>query len=155
MSAVVYWTPMFKDIEYLQQIVFPFVMVYPNDEEAGFEAVVTFLLTWCQHWFVYYSHPPVTFLAAIDEVILAFDSKLLKHLHMIGADNTHYSWPFLRSMYSEALTKDEWLRMMDFMIVERDRPEFLIFFTAACVMNFGPAMMQIEYIDDLSTFMNR
>jgi hypothetical protein len=44
---------------------------------------------------------------------------------------------------------------MDFLVVEYQRPEVLLYFTAAFIMNFSPALKTIDYMEDLTTFMNR
>lgn len=154
-SAVAYWSPLFKEIRYLPQIVFPFCIVFQDDSISCFEAIITFLLNWCQHWFFYYDNPPPTFLQAVDDLIQHYDPALIAHLRMIGADNTHYAWPLLRSMFSEALTQTEWLKFVDFLVCERDRPDLLVHFTAAFIMSFSSTLHKIEYLDDLQFFMSK
>jgi hypothetical protein len=44
MSAIGYWCPLFLDVEFLPEIVFPFIKVISNDDLMVFEVVVGLIM---------------------------------------------------------------------------------------------------------------
>ena len=44
MSALGHWSPVFLDVSYLPQIVFPFLKVIPNDDLFVFELIVSIIV---------------------------------------------------------------------------------------------------------------
>jgi hypothetical protein len=41
LSALVYWSPIFEDVDFIPYLVFPFVKVFENDTFMAFEIVLT------------------------------------------------------------------------------------------------------------------
>lgn len=114
-------------------------------------------VNWCQHWFEYFPNPPLNILGMVENVLAHHDRELLQHLVHSGITSQvrritrfcsvplHlsvftlsnvpavylwqlYVWPLLESLFSEVLTRDEWLRLFD--SVFSNHPSFLLM---ACV----------------------
>lgn len=47
LSALAYWCPVFAEIDYLPQIVYPFVKIIKNDDLILFEVVMSFFMQHC------------------------------------------------------------------------------------------------------------
>jgi WD40 repeat protein len=45
-SLLAHWSPIFAEVTYLPQMVFPFILTYGNDELAAFESIMTILMWW-------------------------------------------------------------------------------------------------------------
>lgn len=64
----------------------------------------------------------------VENVLAHHDKKLLQHLVTCGVTSQVYVWPLLETLFSEVLTRDEWLRLFD--SVFSNHPSFLLM---ACV----------------------
>jgi len=80
LSALAHWSPIFLQVEYLPQIVFPFLKVIPNDDLYVFELIMALIVQWMQVWFEQYPAEPVSVLEAVETVIEQEDPALLSYL---------------------------------------------------------------------------
>jgi hypothetical protein len=58
LSALGFWSPIFLDIEFLPQIVFPFIKLIPNDDLLVFELIMAIIVQYMQTWFENYPGDP-------------------------------------------------------------------------------------------------
>jgi hypothetical protein len=58
-SLLAHWSPIFAEVTYLPQMVFPFILTYGNDELAAFESIMTVLMWWGHSFHATFPHPPV------------------------------------------------------------------------------------------------
>ncbi|XP_061919538.1 TBC1 domain family member 31 isoform X2 [Entelurus aequoreus] len=128
LSALAHWAAIFGEVEYLPLITFPFVKLFQNNPMVCFEVVATVIVNWCQHWFEYFPNPPLNILSMAENVLAHHDKELLQHLLDCGITSQLYLWPLLETLFSEVLTRDEWLRLFD--NVFSNHPSFLLM---ACV----------------------
>ncbi|XP_053182759.1 TBC1 domain family member 31 [Scomber japonicus] len=128
LSALAHWASIFGEVEYLPLVAFPFVKLFQNNPMLCFEVVVTVIVNWCQHWFEYFPNPPLNILSMAENVLAHHDKELLQHLTDCGITSQLYVWPLLETLFSEVLTRDEWLRLFD--NVFSNHPSFLLM---ACV----------------------
>ncbi|KAM8847022.1 TBC1 domain family member 31 isoform 1-T1 [Synchiropus picturatus] len=128
LSALAHWAAIFGEVEYLPLVSFPFVKLFPNNPLLCFEVVATVIVNWCQHWFEYFPNPPLNILSMTENVLAYHDPGLLRHLLKYGISSQLYVWPLLETLFSEVLTRDEWLRLFD--NVFSNHPSFLLM---ACV----------------------
>ncbi|KAG7229366.1 hypothetical protein INR49_012883, partial [Caranx melampygus] len=128
LSALAHWASIFGELEYLPLVAFPFVKLFQNNPLLCFEVVATVIVNWCQHWFEYFPNPPLNILSAAENVLAHHDKELLQHLVDCGITSQLYVWPLLETLFSEVLTRDEWLRLFD--NIFSNHPSFLIM---ACV----------------------
>lgn len=82
MSALGNWCPVFAadNVEFLPQMVFPFIKVIPNDDLLVFELVVALITQYQQTWYEGYPGEPTVVMSAIEQIIELEDPKLLAHL---------------------------------------------------------------------------
>ncbi|KAM7382539.1 hypothetical protein PAMP_002266 [Pampus punctatissimus] len=128
LSALSHWASIFGEVEYLPLVAFPFVKLFQNNPMLCFEVVATVIVNWCQHWFEYFPNPPLNILSMAENVLAHHDKELLQHLMDCGITSQLYVWPLLETLFSEVLTRDEWLRLFD--NVFSNHPSFLLM---ACV----------------------
>ncbi|KAM6994460.1 TBC1 domain family member 31 [Tautogolabrus adspersus] len=128
LSALAHWAAIFGEVEYLPLVAFPFVKLFQNNPMLCFEVVATVLVNWCQHWFEYFPNPPLNILSMVENVLAHHDKELLQHLVDCGITSQLYVWPLLETLFSEVLTRDEWLKLFD--NIFSNHPSFLLM---ACV----------------------
>ncbi|XP_069549171.1 TBC1 domain family member 31 isoform X1 [Brachyistius frenatus] len=128
LSALAHWAAIFGEVEYLPLVAFPFVKLFQNNPMLCFEVVATVIVNWCQHWFEYFPNPPLNILSMVENILGHHDKELLQHLVDCGITSQVYVWPLLETLFSEVLTRDEWLRLFD--NVFSNHPSFLL---VACV----------------------
>ena len=109
------------------QAVFPFVKLFNTSRLLAFEVSASVLLLWCRGWFRHSPSPPAKLLATISAVAR---TKLgcpgvARHAETLGTSVSALAWPLLFSLFSEALSGVEWLRLWDFFVCHPERPEFL------------------------------
>ena len=126
LSALARWCPLFSDVDYLPTAIFPFVKIFHNDcgldgggGVVAFEAILTVLLNICHDWFEYHPNAPVDMLRHIDMILHHFDPELFYALQSLHASPVVYVWPLLRSFFVEVLTKANWLRLWDHVVLYR------------------------------------
>ncbi|OBS67011.1 hypothetical protein A6R68_04445, partial [Neotoma lepida] len=124
LSALAHWSAIFSDTPYLPLLAFPFVKLFQNNQLICFEVVATLIINWCQHWFEYFPNPPINILAMIENVLAFHDKELLQHFIDRDVTSQLYAWPLLETLFSEVLTREEWLRLFD--NVFSNHPSFLL-----------------------------
>ncbi|XP_069322132.1 TBC1 domain family member 31 isoform X7 [Eulemur rufifrons] len=124
LSALAHWSVIFSDTPYLPLLAFPFVKLFQNNQLICFEVVATLIINWCQHWFEYFPNPPINILSMIENVLAFHDKELLQHFIDHDVTSQLYAWPLLETVFSEVLTREEWLKLFD--NVFSNHPSFLL-----------------------------
>ncbi|NWU88711.1 TBC31 protein, partial [Upupa epops] len=113
LSALAHWSAVFADTPYIPLLAFPFVKLFQNNQLICFEVVATVVVNFCQHWFEYFPNPPVNVLGMIENLLAYHDKELLEHLIKCSMTSQVYAWPLLETLFSEVLTREEWLKVFD------------------------------------------
>ncbi|XP_048215123.1 TBC1 domain family member 31 isoform X1 [Perognathus longimembris pacificus] len=124
LSALAHWSSIFSDTPFLPLLAFPFVKLFQNNQLICFEVVATLIINWCQHWFEYFPNPPINILSMIENVLAFCDKELLQHFIDHDITSQLYAWPLLETVFSEVLTREEWLKLFD--NVFSNQPSFLL-----------------------------
>ncbi|XP_037659062.1 TBC1 domain family member 31 isoform X2 [Choloepus didactylus] len=124
LSSLAHWSAIFSDTPYLPLLAFPFVKLFQNNQLICFEVVATLVINWCQHWFEYFPNPPINILTMIENVLAFHDKQLLQHFMNHDITSQLYAWPLLETVFSEVLTREEWLKLFD--NVFSNHPSFLL-----------------------------
>lgn len=98
---------------------------HDKDDLGAFEAAMSFLLHWGSRLLVTFPQPPVPVLAGMELALRRVDPKLASHLEKLSIGALSYGWPLLRSAFSEVLSRDDWLRLLDRLLAYPDQPELL------------------------------
>ncbi|NWH73463.1 TBC31 protein, partial [Piaya cayana] len=113
LSALAHWSAIFAEMPYIPLLAFPFVKLFQNNQLICFEVVATVVVNFCQHWFEYFPNPPVNVLSMMENVLAHHDKELLQHFIKYNVTSQVYAWPLLETLFSEVLTREEWLKVFD------------------------------------------
>ncbi|XP_053552386.1 TBC1 domain family member 31, partial [Bombina bombina] len=150
LSALAHWSAIFGETRYLPLLAFPFVKLFQNNQLICFEVVATVITNWCQHWFEYFPNPPINILGMIENVLAHHDKELLQHLVNYGVTSQVYAWPLLETLFSEVLTREEWLKLFD--NVFSNHPSFLLLTVAAYIISSRSPLLHCNQKDDFEYF---
>ena len=152
LSAMAHWSAVFGETEYLPLLVFPFVKLFQNNQLICFEVVATVLVNWCQNWFEFFPNPPINLLGMVENLLVHHDRNLLQHLVQADVKSQRYCWPIIETLFSEVLTKEEWLRVWDHIF--SNHPSFLLFLVAAYLICSRKVLMQCTAKEDVEYFVH-
>nr|XP_058898769.1 TBC1 domain family member 31 isoform X5 [Kogia breviceps] len=150
LSALAHWSAIFSDTPYLPLLAFPFVKLFQNNQLICFEVVATLIINWCQHWFEYFPNPPINILSMIENVLAFHDKELLQHFISHDITSQLYAWPLLETVFSEVLTREEWLKLFD--NVFSSRPSFLLLTVVAYNICSRAPLLNCNLKDDFEYF---
>ncbi|XP_031295430.2 TBC1 domain family member 31 isoform X3 [Camelus dromedarius] len=149
LSALAHWSTIFSDTPYLPLLAFPFVKLFQNNQLVCFEVVATLIINWCQHWFEYFPNPPINILGMIENVLAFHDKELLQHFIDHDVTSQLYAWPLLETVFSEVLTREEWLKLFD--NVFSNHPSFLLMTIVAYNICSRAPLLHCNLKDDFET----
>jgi Rab-GTPase-TBC domain len=141
LSCLAYWSPIFEDLEYLPSLVYPFVKLFCNDLFSCLEVVMTILMNWCQKWWEYYPNPPVEALEIVSSMLEYHDPQLFSHFERCEVSSQIYAWDFMKSLFSESFSKQDWLKVWDHLVA--NPPSFLYHFMIAYLIHFRKPLLAI------------
>ncbi|XP_064124107.1 TBC1 domain family member 31 isoform X3 [Loxodonta africana] len=150
LSALAHWSAIFSDTPYLPLLAFPFVKLFQNNQLICFEVVATLIINWCQHWFEYFPNPPINILSMIENVLAFHDKELLQHFVDHDITSQLYAWPLLETVFSEVLTREEWLKLFD--NVFSNHPSFLLMAVVAYNICSRAPLLNCNLKDDFEYF---
>uniref|UniRef100_A0A8C6QM66 TBC1 domain family member 31 n=1 Tax=Nannospalax galili TaxID=1026970 RepID=A0A8C6QM66_NANGA len=150
LSALAHWSSVLSDTPYLPLLAFPFVKLFQNNQLICFEVVATLIINWCQHWFEYFPNPPINILSMIENVLAFHDKELLQHFIDRDVTSQLYAWPLLETVFSEVLTREEWLRLFD--NVFSNHPSFLLMTVVAYNTCCRAPLLNCTLKDDFEYF---
>uniref|UniRef100_G3WG19 TBC1 domain family member 31 n=1 Tax=Sarcophilus harrisii TaxID=9305 RepID=G3WG19_SARHA len=150
MSALAHWSAIFGDTPYLPLLAFPFVKLFQNNQLVCFEVIATLIINWCQHWFEYFPNPPINILSIIENLLAHHDKELLQHYLNCGITAQLYAWPLLETVFSEVLTREEWLKVFD--NVFSNHPSFLLMIVVAYNICCKAPLLNCNHKDDFEYF---
>ncbi|XP_077982423.1 TBC1 domain family member 31-like [Glandiceps talaboti] len=149
-SSLAHWSAIFGETDYLPLLVFPFVKLFQNNQLICFEVVATIFENWCQHWFEFFPNPPINVLSMVENVLAHHDKELLQHFVRHNITTQVYAWPLMETLFSEVLTKDEWLKLWD--NVFSNHPSFLLIAVVAYVSCSRQPLLQCIDKEDFEYF---
>ena len=148
-SAFSFYSPAFLNVPFFQDMIFPFIKLFGHHELLCFEIILSFFLNWGQHFFEYAPNPPVDFFKSVNEIIMAEDKEFWEFLQERRISSIFLLWPSLQVLFTNVLQKDEWLALMDFLILNRQKPEFFVYFSAVLLLSYKTKIMKND--DDIFT----
>ncbi|XP_033059146.1 TBC1 domain family member 31 isoform X6 [Trachypithecus francoisi] len=150
LSALAHWSVIFSDTPYLPLLAFPFVKLFQNNQLICFEVIATLIINWCQHWFEYFPNPPINILSMIENVLAFHDKELLQHFIDHDITSQLYAWPLLETVFSEVLTREEWLKLFD--NIFSNHPSFLLMTVVAYNVCSRVPLLNCNLKDDFEFF---
>ena len=106
-----------------------------------------------QTWYEGYPAEPIGVLNAVEQILEREDPKLLGHLRANAFTPQVYCWPLLKTLFTDILSKEDWLRLMDHLFTYKDDPELLLFFCAALLIVSRQTLLgQVHSLDEMLAF---
>jgi len=155
LSALAYYSPIFSEVEYLPDLVFPFVKLFAHDELLCFEILVVFFLHWGQHFFEYFPNPPISIIQATEELLKFHEFDLYTHFKKIGLNMVDYVWPFLKSFFTTILPKEDWLSLVDFLVLSNQQPQYILLFIVSYLSYFKEPLRRIQTLEEMEYFLQK
>lgn len=116
---------------------------------------MSFFLHWGSRLLATFPQPPVPVLAAMELALRRADTELAAHLGSLSVGALSYGWPLLRSAFSEVLAREDWLRLVDRVLANEDRPELLEAAAVAFVMASRLRLLSIKSTEEAKGFFRR
>jgi hypothetical protein len=151
-SQLGHWSPIFGEIDYLPQLVFPFVLVFEEDELSALETVMTFMMWWGFAWHSSYPNPPTHVTDTADALLQMHEPSLHRHLRSIGMAPGIIAWRLLQTLFSEFLSKESWLRLMDYIVTHFETLEYSILIPVALMRTCASAIIPVRNQDVIAKF---
>nr|XP_028592046.1 TBC1 domain family member 31 isoform X1 [Podarcis muralis] len=150
LSALAHWSAIFGEMPYVPLLAFPFVKLFQNNQLICFEVVATVIVNWCQHWFEFFPNPPVNILGMVENILAHHDKELLQHFMSYNITSQVYAWPLLETMFSEVLTREEWLKMFD--NIFSNHPSYFLMVVAAYIISSRAPLLHCNQKEDFEYF---
>uniref|UniRef100_H9GFB9 TBC1 domain family member 31 n=1 Tax=Anolis carolinensis TaxID=28377 RepID=H9GFB9_ANOCA len=150
LSALAHWSTIFGELPYVPLLAFPFVKLFQNNQLICFEVVATVIVNWCQHWFEFFPNPPINVLSMVENILAQHDKELLQHLMNYNITSQVYAWPLLETMFSEVLTREEWLKMFD--NIFSNHPSYFLMVVAAYIICSRAPLLHCNQKEDFEYF---
>ncbi|KFZ45370.1 TBC1 domain family member 31, partial [Antrostomus carolinensis] len=150
LSALSHWSAIFAETPYIPLLAFPFVKLFQNNQLICFEVVATVVVNFCQHWFEYFPNPPVNVLSMMENILAHHDKELLQHLIKHSVTSQVYAWPLLETLFSEVLTREEWLKVFD--NIFSNHPSYFLMIVVAYIICSRTPLLHCNQIADFEYF---
>ncbi|XP_063183550.1 TBC1 domain family member 31 isoform X2 [Chroicocephalus ridibundus] len=150
LSALAHWSAIFAETPCIPLLAFPFVKLFQNNQLICFEVVATVVVNLCQHWFEYFPNPPVNILSMMENVLAHHDKELLQHLIKYNVTSQVYAWPLLETLFSEVLTREEWLKVFD--NIFSNHPSYFLMIVIAYIICSRAPLLHCNQIEDFEYF---
>jgi hypothetical protein len=155
LSTLGHWSPVFSQVPFLPALVFPFVKLFNMDGLAATETVMTLLVNWMADWFDAYPHPPLPVLNKVERLLGIHDPELLRHLVKVGCPATSYAWPLLSTLFTETLSKGEWLKLFDHILSHPEDPDLLLAAAASWLVSQRVPLLSLNTASDIQCLVRR
>jgi hypothetical protein len=133
--------------------VFPFVVVFGNDELAALEAAMTVMMWWGHSWQVTFPNSPVHIIDCVDTLIYAQQPIVYQHLVDIGMSPGVLGWNMISTLYTEVLSRHDWLKLMDFMFLHIKRVGSPMLVPVAIITCLRTALIRCHTEEDVVTLL--
>uniref|UniRef100_A0A663N4B1 TBC1 domain family member 31 n=1 Tax=Athene cunicularia TaxID=194338 RepID=A0A663N4B1_ATHCN len=107
-------------------------------------------VNFCQHWFEYFPNPPVNVLSMMENVLAHHDKELLQHLIKYKVTSQVYAWPLLETLFSEVLTREEWLKVFD--NIFSNHPSYFLMIAVAYIICSRAPLLHCNQTADFEYF---
>lgn len=148
-SSLAHWSPIFGEIAYLPQFVFPFTVVFGVDELATLETVMTIFMWWGHSWHATYPQPPVHIVDAVDSLLRLHDTKLHSHMCKRNAPAGIAGWAMISTLFTEILSRENWLRLMDHVFFNSSKQGYFYLAPVALLMAMRSTILGLDSPDDI------
>jgi len=163
LSCLAFYNEAFTKIDFLPDMIFPFVKVFGEDEIICFEIMLTFFAHWGQHFFQNNTKPSEFLFTTFEKILEYHEPYLFEHLRnlLTGPDGMSIGdifWIFTQNIFTDILNREDWHALTDFLVLHKSQPKFLLYFPVAYFSFFKDLLLdeqEKENILDIRYFMER
>ena len=150
-SALCYWSSLLSKVDYLHEIVNPFINVYPGDDISCFEAVMALVLHWMQHWFEFFPNPPVVLIESVANILKFHNPELFRRIdEVLGVDLA--VWTVMKNLLAGVVAHGDWVKIMDFVFTDWQEPDKLMFVVANFFLHHCNAIRKLSKHQEMLKF---
>ena len=151
LSCLAHYCSVFTEVKFLPELIFPFVKLFINDELTCFETILSFFFQWGQHFLQFHPSSPATLIQSIEDLLKHYDFELYSHLKQF-INLKSYVWLFLHNLFTDVLSKQDWLSLMDFLILNCHEPINLVLFLVGYLNHIRSHLLKVDKIDNIEYF---
>ena len=129
---------------YLPALVFPFTLVFNSDELAALETAMSVMMWWGHSWHATHPNPPVHIVDALDALLKFHDAKLYSHFKALKSSPGLMGWAMLSSLFTELLSRTNWLRLMDTLLCHFDQISIILLVPIALMKELKSALLTCD-----------
>lgn len=152
-SHLAHWSPIFGEVSYIPSIVFPFVLLFGADELAALESVMTILMWWGFSWQVTFPNPPINIVDSIDSLLKLHDVKLYSFFLRLDTSPGLLSWTILSTLFTEVLNKQDWFKLMDFIVLNFRQVSISLLTPIAILISLRTEIMELKSSTSVQQFL--
>lgn len=77
------------------------------------------------------------------------------HLKENAFTSAMYAWPLVKTLLTEVLQAEDWLKLMDYLFTYKEDPELFSYFCASYLLQSRGHLLQINSIEGLHAFFSK
>jgi len=163
LSCLAFHNEAFTKIDFLPDIILPFVRVFGENEIICFEIILSFFAHWGQHFFQNNTRPSELLFGSFEKILEYHEPYLYEHLKNLlsGPESITVGdifWTFTQTLFIDILNREDWHALTDFLVLHRSQPKFLLYFPVAYFAFFKDLLLDEqdkENLLDIRYFMER
>jgi hypothetical protein len=137
------------------------MMIFEQNELAVVETCMTILMWWGYGWNTLFPNPALQITSAIENVLKLHDKTLYDHLRNVCTSPGVLGWRILCTVFSEILSREDWLSLMDYTFLHYHQPQYMIFIPVAILrasrislLHAGDKQLKHRFLSDIKIFSN-
>ena len=143
-SCMAHWSSIFAEVDYLPHVVFPFILIFNNDEIAVLETVITIFMNWGRSWFVTFPNPPVNLIDSMAQLLQFHDKTLYIHItKTLNACPGIICWGMMSTLFSEVFDKSKWCIVFDFLLSNFEKANILQLLSIAILRELRGQILEL------------
>ena len=155
LSSLAHYSPVFVEVKFLPDFIFPFVKLFENEELVCFEVLLSFFLQWGQNLFESHPAPPFNVFKSLEELLKFHEPELFNHIQDKRINIKALAWITYQNLFTDILTKQDWLALMDFLILNCHEPIYILHFLTAYFAVLQEQIFKADYIDSIEFFIKK
>ena len=112
-ECLVHHCPVLSMALWLPELVFPITKAFCNNVKSSFECTLTYLMNWGRYYLSDYPHYSFKAVLLLNSLLEQLSPDTLETLQSNNCSVEMYAWGPMVTLFTELLSKCEWLQLMD------------------------------------------
>lgn len=112
-------------------------------------------MNWGQHLFEFNPNPPINLFKAIETIVNYYDEELYSVLKSHKSGFIIILWPSLQVLFTDILSREKWLELMDYLFLSSDKPENLLYFLSSILLINREIFLKQQDISPISLLLSK